>query len=197
MGQKVLKVFPSFILGKCRCGCGEDIPIRSTGKSLQKFISGHNGKGKNNYYYGSDLSGEKCPAWKGGRCKNGYGYILIWKPDHPFATKDGYVKEHRLIYEDHYKCCILPWGVLHHINRIKDDNRIENLELISNSKHSKIHHPKKDMSDRICSKCNNNTYVNKSGYYLWYGNEITGYICHKCYQNNKPLTRIALNQSNL
>jgi hypothetical protein len=49
---KILKVFPRFILGKCRCGdCDEDIPIRSTDGTLKKIKYKHNPKGKNHYLY--------------------------------------------------------------------------------------------------------------------------------------------------
>src|ERR1044072_3687901 len=36
----------SFILGKCRCGCNEDITIRQNSGYLRRFISGHQMNGK-------------------------------------------------------------------------------------------------------------------------------------------------------
>jgi hypothetical protein len=76
------------------------------------------------------ISAEKHPFWKGGRKKHSGGYILVFYPTHPFATKK-YVFEHRLIMEKHLGRYIKPKEIVHHKNGIKDDNRIENLELFS------------------------------------------------------------------
>jgi DNA-binding CsgD family transcriptional regulator len=46
---------------------------------------------------------------------------------------------HRLIFEDYYKCTILPFVDCHHINGNKLDNRIENLELMYHGEHSRHH----------------------------------------------------------
>ena len=70
--------------------------------------------------------GKEHPNWQGGRRKVGdYWYIL--KPNHPFTTKQGYVCEHRLIVEKQIGRYLHRWEVCHHINKIKDDNRPENL----------------------------------------------------------------------
>ncbi len=85
-------------------------------------------------------SGSKAQNWKGGRIKTDKGYIEIWQPYHPLANKRGYVYEHRLIMEKKLNRFLTPKEIVHHINRIRDDNRIENLELFkSNSEHSKYH----------------------------------------------------------
>lgn len=76
--------------------------------------------------------GLKHPNWKGGRIKDTNGYILILSPNHPYADRKGYVFEHRLVMEKHLGRTLLPKEVVHHINEIRDDNRIENLMLFRN-----------------------------------------------------------------
>ena len=83
--------------------------------------------------------GDKNPNWKGGRATAGAGYIKIWSPTHPLAVR-GYVLEHRLVMEAHLGRTLLPSEVVHHINGIVDDNRIENLMLFTDSAEHTVHH---------------------------------------------------------
>lgn len=80
------------------------------------------------------LRGDKNPAWKGGRSKMALGYIRIrLQPDDFFYSmtdKDSWVLEHRLVMAKHLNRCLLSWEVVHHLNSVRDDNRLENLELI-------------------------------------------------------------------
>jgi hypothetical protein len=79
-------------------------------------------------------------SWKGGRRTDFYGYIYIFSPDHPYCTSQGYVLEHRLVMEVHLGRTLLPEEVVHHINSIRDDNRIENLmRFESNKDHLRWH----------------------------------------------------------
>jgi hypothetical protein len=83
--------------------------------------------------------GEKALHWKGGKAKRGK-YILIYNPSHPYSTLQGYVPEHRLVMEQHIGRFLAPEEVVHHINGIKADNRIENLMLFScGAEHTKYH----------------------------------------------------------
>ena len=68
------------------------------------------------------------------------GYIMQYAPNHPYKNTRGYVPEHRLILENKIGRYLLPRKELvHHINGIKDDNRIENLKLSNPKDHAKGH----------------------------------------------------------
>jgi hypothetical protein len=96
-------------------------------KILSRFAHGHNGIGENNGHY------------KGGKFIDKHGYVLIYQPKHPYHQHNGYVKEHRLIMEQHLGRYLTPKEIVHHINRIKTDNRIDNLELTTMAGHLNIH----------------------------------------------------------
>lgn len=82
---------------------------------------------------------ENHPQWNNGRKIDQYGYILLKKPQHPFKNSDGYVREHRLVIEKQIGRYLHRWEVGHHINKIKDDNRPQNLMCFKNhSVHQKF-----------------------------------------------------------
>jgi len=84
--------------------------------------------------------GSKNARWKGGRYITKFGYVLIKAHGHPFLNKMGYIQEHRLVIEKHIGRYLTRKEVVHHINGIKTDNRIENLMLLpSLSAHVKLH----------------------------------------------------------
>lgn len=86
--------------------------------------------------------------WHGGNTiVKGYHHIRLYKGDPFYAMTNNakgrsgsYVLEHRLIMAKHLGRLLLNSEVVHHINHIKDDNRIENLELMRASEHTGLTH---------------------------------------------------------
>ena len=93
---------------------------------------------------------EKNPAWRGGKA-NFRRYIIIHSPNHPYKNFYGYVYEHRLIVESKIGRYLKSKEVVHHINRIRDDNRPENLMAFKSDRaHQLFEHGKAiDPSDII------------------------------------------------
>ena len=95
---------------------------------------------------------DKAYNWQGGRSiSEGYIRIMIY-PESPFysmgkqtAGLGRRILEHRLVMAQHLGRELLPIEQVHHKNGIRDDNRIENLELMPDpSKHARM---------GICSRC--------------------------------------------
>lgn len=70
-------------------------------------------------------------------------YVLLkLLPDDPFyamASSQGIIREHRLVMARHLNRPLMTKEVVHHINGVRDDNRIENLQLLDVSTHGRIH----------------------------------------------------------
>ncbi|MGN6707874.1 MAG: HNH endonuclease [Candidatus Nitrosocosmicus sp.] len=203
--RKVIKRFKSFILGKCRCGCNFDIKIANY-DYLIKYYKGHGRWPYKNKNYNEiikcscsvecnknikrwDKRGKERKYAKGHSYvkRNPYhdrrGYNRIYKPNHPNSFKRGFIAEHRFIMSEFLNRPLTKNEVVHHKNGIKDDNRIENLELFqSNSKHISENH-KINMDDRFCFECNITKSFDKY-YNHWYNHPLikNKWLCLNCYQ---------------
>lgn len=93
------------------------------------------------------MTADSASAWKGGRWKVKQGYIILsisglLPEDQIIAEqmKDSSynlsIREHRLVMAKHLGRPLKRGEIVHHKNGVKDDNRIENLELTSFKKHT-------------------------------------------------------------
>lgn len=94
-----------------------------------------------------------------GRYKTKHGYIRLVIHSHPFAGKNGYIFEHRVVLEQRLGRYLLPQEVAHHINGIKDDNRPENLEVKDHAQHTIDHHTGKKRSAETRRKISEKTKI--------------------------------------
>lgn len=136
-------------------------------------------KGKNNPNYGN--RGDSNPLFKGGRRLSNYGYWLVYKPEHPNARPNGYIFEHRLIMSEVLGRPLEDWEHVHHKDGNKQNNNVENLMLVDDLTHKRIHAGwfKGDDGNwyKPCKKCGEvkpietGFYKNKNRVYSW---------CKKC-----------------
>lgn len=118
------------------------IPRRKplTGKELARKY-GHQTRFKN---------GHKSLVIKRKKLLTSDGYVYLYKPEHPSATKDGHIKEHRFVMEQYIGRYLTDIEIVHHINEIKTDNRIENLILCKDrAEHNSYH--KSNLGVRQCN----------------------------------------------
>lgn len=108
------------LLIECACGCGEIRHMRDNWGRIHMYMQGHSHRGKLGH------------AWKTGN-RILEGYKLIWD-----SNRRTYLRDHRMVYEIHYKCCLLPWIGIHHIDGNKLNNVIPNLRPMTRYAHSKL-----------------------------------------------------------
>lgn len=121
--------------GTCECGCGGWVPAATRtrlGRGYRKgepmrFLRGHHTRGEANH------------NWCGGRVVN-HGYVYILAPEHPNAGVNGYVAEHVMIAAAALGRAVPKAAEVHHANRVRDDNRPENLVLCPSRAYHKLIH---------------------------------------------------------
>lgn len=69
--------------------------------------------------------------------KGEYHYALV--PEHPNATKNGYVLMHRVVIENHLERLLNNDEVVHHIDGNKFNNTLNNLDVMSRAEHARLH----------------------------------------------------------
>jgi len=116
----------------CLCECGKYKAATGHDLNQDKIVSCGCHK--------RELTIERNKKRTGGKIKCN-GYWLIYTPLHPLANAmgRGYVRQGRIVMEKYLERYLDPDEIVHHINHQKDDDRIENLELMTNSSHLSYH----------------------------------------------------------
>lgn len=85
----------------------------------------------NGINYKEKLKGEKHHSWEGGRCRHPSGYWVVKDYSFPEMTpRSGYVLEHRLEMAKYLGRALTKYEQVHHIDGNKENNNIENLQLV-------------------------------------------------------------------
>lgn len=146
---------------KVKCiNCGKEF-FRLAGRPDSKYCGSRcaiNYRYKENQNLGKELTKKAHEVIRGGggkkeiaktddfvgkRVKMANGYIV---------TRTGKRKrslEHRVVVEKFYRIKLKKGEVVHHINGIVDDNRIENLCIMKQGHHNKLH---RYLKEKICQK---------------------------------------------
>lgn len=109
----------------CQCDCGNQSIVLAN--NLRRGESQSCGCAK--VEARSKLKGKNHPGWKGGRYIGKDGYVWLTNAEYPGALAKNKTAEHVAVMARHLGRSLFKGEQVHHKNGIRDDNRIENLEL--------------------------------------------------------------------
>jgi hypothetical protein len=125
----------------CKCDCGKETTVDAA--NIRRKIYPTKSCGCLN----AERTGDKSPCWKGGRYLAS-GYIKIKVAGHPRGDSHDRVFEHIVVVEKEIGHYLDKCFTVHHLNGIKADNRIKNLE-IRLGRHGKGHSVTDTLKDLI------------------------------------------------
>jgi len=138
----------------CACGCGEMIPAVTSNWKPAKFKNGHGGKSARFAEGHAELRRNPLPTgpdhrrWKGGIRQTQKGYVRVrvsheeaakWPTAHPKGISYEIARSHKVWNEAHPDDVVQPGYHVHHLNHIRDDDRVENLKKLSADQHNALH----------------------------------------------------------
>lgn len=139
----------------CACGCGEQIPPINRRGEPARFKHGHNDAGRSTRFKAGQTSwmkgrkGEAAPNWRGGTYTVNGGYVRQRLTEaeaarHPTARRRSggswnIQRSHLVWNEAHPDDPVQPGEHVHHLNHVRDDDRIENLQKMKAGEHEAMH----------------------------------------------------------
>lgn len=107
--------------------------------------------------YYEDMSGPNNPNWKSSQgkyyTKDGYVTVRVKEYDPMYSMSyKGKILEHRYVMANSIGRPLLAEETVHHINGIRDDNRLENLQLRQGNHGSGV--------VRVCGDCGSSNVIN-------------------------------------
>ena len=109
----------------CECSCGHvrAIPTGNLTHGRSKSCGCLKAEGLSKKF------GHLSPTWSGGRRETDKGYVLLTNPLYPGSQRLNKTFEHVVVMCRYLGRPLFEDETVHHKNGIKNDNRIENLEL--------------------------------------------------------------------
>lgn len=117
--------------------------VNKSGRTIGRLFAKHNLHIRTK---AENATGKRSGQFKEGSTKDKDGYVWIW---------DGKkrILEHRFNMEKHIGRHLKNKEFVHHINGNREDNRIENLKIVSSAQHRKEHKLKKGEWARHYNQC--------------------------------------------
>lgn len=110
--------------------CSKECCLKETNKKLATNTKSRFKKGQLAHNF---------KGWRFQRSRSsGNMYRELYLPKHPYCSKAGYVREHRLVVENYIGRWLLKDEVVHHVNGNTLDNRINNLQLMTKKEHDSL-----------------------------------------------------------
>lgn len=149
---------PEVPYGLCACGCGQRTKITPRSRPERglakgdplRYVNHHAWRGRQHteetlrkmsqVQQDTSLRGAASHRWKGGRALSSGYVVLNVGVEHPMADAYGRVREHRLVMAEAIGRYLRSEEVVHHRNGVRDDNRLENLELFETTAAHAAHH---------------------------------------------------------
>lgn len=137
-------------------GCGSEFESVACQAHRRKYCSDTCRHGDPSYSFAKSkrFRGENNPQWNGGRSMHSDGYVYRYAPYHPFATRERYVLEHRLVMEEWLRenepdspyliklgdqVYLSPAFVVHHKDEDRANNAPDNLVCMTPEEHKRHH----------------------------------------------------------